>query len=348
MRQKLRTRITISLVVVASALLASCAKRAQAADDTAKFYSVWVTNFEVNGQVVIVESIHDGSGYRNYTLLPNGSTPAGSGSFSAANGKWNAAAAAPDNSGTYKFIDDYTAYCTNAAGQAIVWRRDAVSPPPGVAPPNYQQIDAAFLAAANAGATWAMTILGDQYEFGLGVTTDYQQAMNWYQKAAAAGDTGAMNGIGFAWANGWGVTKNPQQALTWFQKAAAGGSYLGMYNTGAAYDLGTGVAVNYQQAMAWYLKAAAGRGAGSAGAMANIGFMYFYGHGVAKNYQQALVWALKGAAAGGAPAMRLVATMDLNGQAVQASRTMAIEWYRAAAAERDSFSLQWLKQNGLL
>jgi hypothetical protein len=82
--------------------------------------------------------------------------------------------------------------------------------------------------------------------------------------------------------------------------------------------------------------------------MANIGFMYFYGHGMATNYQQALAWGLKGAAAGSAIAMRLVATMDLNGQAVQANRNMAIEWYRAAAAAGDSFSIQWLKQNGLL
>lgn len=347
MTQKLRTKITIAMVA-ACALATSCAKRAQAADDTAEFYGVWQTNFELNGQMVIVESIHDGSGYKNYTLAPNSSTPAGSGSFSAANGKWNAAAAAPDNSGAYTFIDDFTAYCTNAAGQAIVWQRAGTFLPAGVAPPNYQQINAAYLAAANAGATWAMTLLGEQYLYGLGVNRDYQQAMNWYQKAAAAGDAIAMNEIANLWLNGWGVSKNLQQAFAWYQKSAAGGSYLGMFNVGAAYDHGTGVAVNYQQAMAWYLKAAAGQGDGSAVAMANIGFMYFYGHGVATNYQQALQWGLKGAAAGSPVAMRLVATMDLNGNAVQANRTMAIEWYRAAAAAGDSFSLQWLKQNGLL
>src|SRR5580698_5888250 len=135
MMRKRRTRIWISMALSAGALLAGGARRAQAADDTARFYGAWIASFELNGQMVVLESIHDGSGYKNYVRLPNGgSTPAGGGSFSASNGKWTATAAAPDNSGTYTFADDYTAACTNAAGQTVHWLRLYVTPPKGVTP----------------------------------------------------------------------------------------------------------------------------------------------------------------------------------------------------------------------
>jgi hypothetical protein len=99
-----------------------------AADDTARFYGTWKTEFPYYGQNVTMVSVHDASGYKNYILVPNGAmptgvAPVGDGTFSAANGKYAAAAAKPNNSGTYRFTDDNTIVCTNAAGQTVTWKR---------------------------------------------------------------------------------------------------------------------------------------------------------------------------------------------------------------------------------
>ncbi|MGB7266173.1 MAG: caspase family protein [Terracidiphilus sp.] len=105
--------------------LACLAPAARAADDTARFFGQWKTTFPFNGQIVTVISVHDVNGYRNYVLTPTGFTFAGSGAFSAANGIWFAAAPAPDNGGTYHFVDNNTAICSNAVGQTVTWKRDS-------------------------------------------------------------------------------------------------------------------------------------------------------------------------------------------------------------------------------
>ena len=115
-----------------------------AADDTARFYGTWKTEFPYYGQNVTMVSVHDASGYKNYVLVPNGATPTGmapigDGTFSAANGKYTAAAAKPNNSGTYRFTDDNTIVCANAAGQTVTWKRDPQKLPRviGTDPPAY-------------------------------------------------------------------------------------------------------------------------------------------------------------------------------------------------------------------
>ncbi len=346
MTRKQWKRICICLALVTGALgLAQCAR---ASDDTARFYGAWITNFESNGQMVIVQSIHDGSGYRNYVRLPSSVTPAGNGSFSAANGRWSAAAAAPDNAGTYKFIDDNTAICTNAVGASVIWRRNDGALPAGIAPPNYQQLMAAYQQAAGAGAAWAMTDLGVLYGAGLGAAQSYPQAMAWFQKGAAAGDGTAMNAIGFLYQNGAGVAKDLGQAMAWYQKAAAAGDTLGMDNVGMLYGNGLGVALNYQQAMVWYQKAAAGQGAGSMLAMDSIGVLYEHGWGVTKNLQQAMAWYQKSANAGDAVAMGNVGLYYFKGNGVAVNPQQAIAWYTAGASAGDPVSQQWLKESAQL
>jgi len=97
---------------------------ARAADDTAKFYGQWKTSFPYNGQMVTIISVHDENGYTNYFVTPSGFTPAGSGGFHAANGFWSAAAAAPNNGGTYLFTGKNAVVCTNSVGQTVTWVRD--------------------------------------------------------------------------------------------------------------------------------------------------------------------------------------------------------------------------------
>lgn len=126
--------------------LAGFAPAIRAADDTARFFGQWKTTFTYNGQTVTIISVHDANGFRNYAVTPTGFTFIGSGAFSAANGIWMAAAPPPDNGGTYRFVDNNTAICSNALGQTVTWRRDktrltgvgASAPQPEVAASNSQ------------------------------------------------------------------------------------------------------------------------------------------------------------------------------------------------------------------
>jgi hypothetical protein len=92
-----------------------------AADDTARFYGNWKAVFPFNGQMVNMISVHDSDGYKNYVVLASGNSPAGEGTFSAANGRYTTSAPAPNNAGVYHFVSNDTVICTNAAGPTRTW-----------------------------------------------------------------------------------------------------------------------------------------------------------------------------------------------------------------------------------
>ena len=52
---------------------------AHAANDTARFNGRWITSFPYNGQTVTMVSVYEGSGYKNYVLVPNGAVHIGMG-----------------------------------------------------------------------------------------------------------------------------------------------------------------------------------------------------------------------------------------------------------------------------
>src|ERR1700691_713234 len=112
MMRMLRVTAWISLTFVTA--LAWLAPAAYASDDTARLYGTWRTSFVVNGQTVTMITVHDNNGYTNYFVTPTGNAPAGSGTFSAANGKYQTSAPPPNDAGTYHFLDDTTVVCTNA------------------------------------------------------------------------------------------------------------------------------------------------------------------------------------------------------------------------------------------
>jgi TPR repeat protein len=110
-----------SLIAFALLLLAP---HARAADDTARFYGTWKAYVVVNGQTLTLISVHDASGYHNSVRQPNGGdTPAGDGTFSAANGKYKTNAGYPNDGGLYHFVGNDTVVCTNLAGQVVTWKR---------------------------------------------------------------------------------------------------------------------------------------------------------------------------------------------------------------------------------
>jgi hypothetical protein len=109
------------LFVLASLVLWATAARSS--DDTARFYGTWKTAVKVNGQTVIIISVHDASGYHNVMKTPTGDVPA-NGTFNAADGKWSSNAPYPNNGGTYRFQDNDHMIATNAAGQTVAWVRE--------------------------------------------------------------------------------------------------------------------------------------------------------------------------------------------------------------------------------
>jgi TPR repeat protein len=112
----LTTLLVLSIFTLAPALRAS--------DDTARFYGTWKAYILVNGRTVTLISVHDANGYKNYVRQPNGGdTPAGEGTFSAANGKYKTSAGYPNDGGLYHFVGNDTAICTNLAGQVVTWKR---------------------------------------------------------------------------------------------------------------------------------------------------------------------------------------------------------------------------------
>lgn len=102
----------------------SLATTSRAADDTARFNGTWKAAFLYNGVWVSIVSVHDAKGYKNYVLIPQGAAAIGDGAFSAADGKYKTSAPAPNDSGTYQFVDNNTVACQNSIGQALTWQRD--------------------------------------------------------------------------------------------------------------------------------------------------------------------------------------------------------------------------------
>ena len=128
MMRMLRAAVVTCVIVLTA--LTRLAPAARAADDTVRFYGTWRTRFVVNGQTVTMISVHDANGYANYIVTPTGNAPAGSGTFSAANGKYKTSAPQPNDSGTYHFLDDNTVICSNAAGQTVTWKKEPAAAQP--------------------------------------------------------------------------------------------------------------------------------------------------------------------------------------------------------------------------
>lgn len=121
----------------------------RAADDTARFYGTWTGSFSIAGQTVTIRSMHDAAGYHNFIVAPTGDVDAGTGTFSAADGKYYTNAPAPNDTGTYRFVGEDTAVCTNAAGQTVTWKRVKSSP----AVPASKPVDANVAAKRTTGYT---------------------------------------------------------------------------------------------------------------------------------------------------------------------------------------------------
>jgi TPR repeat protein len=236
--------------VVVLTLFLGLAGSAQAADDTARFNGTWKATFPYNRQTVTMVSVHNATGFANYFVVPTGYSPAGNGTFSAANGRYVTNAASPNNAGTYRFINNDAVICTNAAGQSLTWRREKTSPPqvqaqaqpqpqaqqraaPAATQPHSAEADLnpAFLPETNA----AIAAINRR---------DYNTAWRDFMIAAQKGDSEAEAGVGsmlLRHVNPPG-TGYYAQAEKWLLASANQGNAKGMTFL-ATYYYDSGVAV---------------------------------------------------------------------------------------------------------
>jgi TPR repeat protein len=185
--------------IVLLTVLLGLAGSAQAADDTARFYGSWKATFPYNGQTVTMVSVHNSNGFANYVVLPSGYSPAGNGTFSAANGRYAMSGAKPNDSGTYRFINNDAVICTNAAGQTLTWRREKTSQPQA-------QTKQAVAPAASAAISPAVSSAAAGFNPAFPAETnaaiaafnrkDYNTAWREFMVAAQRGDSEAQAGIG--------------------------------------------------------------------------------------------------------------------------------------------------------
>ena len=109
---------------------------------------------------------------------------------------------------------------------------------------------------AEDGDTYACVWLGEMYENGWGVDTNYPKAVKWYRKAAELGHANAQYNLGRMYHHGRSLDHNYSTAVEWYRKAAEQGHVYAPRYLGEFYEY---VEKNYSTAVEWYHKAA-GRG----------------------------------------------------------------------------------------
>ncbi|MCI0539769.1 MAG: sel1 repeat family protein [Verrucomicrobiales bacterium] len=76
-----------------------------------------------------------------------------------------------------------------------------------------------LLPLAESGDRMAQNRVGEIYENGMGVASDYPRAAKWYRKAAEQGETRAHVNLAALYEKGLGVPKNPLLAAAWYRRA---------------------------------------------------------------------------------------------------------------------------------
>ena len=73
---------------------------------------------------------------------------------------------------------------------------------------------------ANDGDVDAQFLLGQRFEYGIGVDVDISESRRWYKKAAESGNSTAALYLGYHFCKGNGVAKDANLANYWFDKVA--------------------------------------------------------------------------------------------------------------------------------
>lgn len=83
-----------------------------------------------------------------------------------------------------------------------------------------------WLPLAEQGDAAAQTYVGEIFEKGLGLPSDYGAAAQWYRRAAEKGYSRAAVNLGNLYEQGLGVPKQPAEAVQWYRRAAGLGDLV--------------------------------------------------------------------------------------------------------------------------
>ena len=129
--------------------------------------------------------------------------------------------------------------------------------------------------------------VGRMYEIGLGVEKSDEAAAKWFRRAAEQGDSSAQFKLGWAYEEGWGVEQSGEEAVKWYKLAAEQGDLDSQLSLGSLYEQGDVVEQSGEEAVRWYKLAAE---QGDYLAQAALGHIYGYGVGVEKDLKEAKKW----------------------------------------------------------
>ena len=232
-------------------------------------------------------------------------------------------------------------------------------------PPDWSAARDAFAEAADSGSSTAMAYLGWIHEEGHGVPRDGGKAAKWYGRAAMAGADDFAVKLGWMYLGGQGVDSNRDLAEHWFRHAidaghgpariawasvliadAQGGLNpesvfearellevaleegfeLASYFLARLFIEGIGAHPVEDDMAAYYTRI--GAESGDSRMQGWLALMFAEGRGVERNLVQASKWANLAAANGDRMGedLRLVLEQELEPEAVQEARRLAVEW----------------------
>ncbi|MEY2883559.1 MAG: hypothetical protein RL490_1283 [Pseudomonadota bacterium] len=200
---------------------------------------------------------------------------------------------------------------------------------------------------AQAGNADAMMLLADILSDGrYGVAKDMPTAMLWLRRAADQEQSFALLTLGQAQMNGqYGMSRDRSQGLRTVQLAAKKGNAMADVILGIKYQTGSsGVAVDERRALAYFQSAA---DKGLAYAQTQVATMQLIGQaGLSPDPVKAARMVQSPAERGDSTAQFMLGSLYEFGQGVPESRTIAIGWYRKAAAQKNADAIAALKRLG--
>jgi len=161
-----------------------------------------------------------------------------------------------------------------------------------------------LLERASHGDGAAMVTIGSWYQGqgrNLSVPRDDRKALEWYEKGVEAGNPYAMSKLGECYQYGIGVTADVLRAVALYRKADCKNGSHGTYKLAECYEKGIGVGKNEKEALRLYLKASSVPGMPAFTERSlyyRLGRCYENGIGIDKDVKEARWWYGKAAKMG--------------------------------------------------
>lgn len=182
--------------------------------------------------------------------------------------------------------------------------------------------------ASELGIPEGQVLMGQCYEFGIGVVKDPIRAVQLYRKAVEQGYVMAKDFLGLCYLEGTGVPKDPIEAVRLFRELADHGDPWGEWHLAMSYFIGRGVKKDLKEAVVYMRKAAE---QGITLAQNQLAANYCFGWGISPDYQESFRWFHKVAEQGQgevlATALNWLGKYYSSGKGAKQDLGNAAQWY---------------------